>query len=288
MAIEMDQPNVDGLLTAVDVLREWQHDGAPMQVHPGDVGWFWRFGAEATAGAVRTWRRDGRMLAIGLLDGAALLRLSIAPDTLGDEELAHQLVDDVTEPARGVLKERKVCIDAPLGALLHDRLTERDWNADERWTPLRRDLTEPVQDPGVQIEVVGPPQVRNRTAVQRAAFDGSVFTDERWYVMASGPLYTDARCLVACDDQGVTAAAVTVWSAGPGKPGLLEPMGVVPEHRGHGYGTAICLAASAALRELGSSTAIVATPSTNVGAVATYASAGFELLPETRDRCRAD
>jgi len=44
---------------------------------------------------------------------------------------------------------------------------------------------------------------------------------------------------------------VTVWSAGPGKPGLLEPMGVHQEHRGHGYGKAITVAAAASLQELG-------------------------------------
>ena len=72
----------------------------------------------------------------------------------------------------------------------------------------------------------------------------------------------------------------------PGKPGLLEPMGVHREHRGHGYGTAITVAAAAALQELGSSSAIVCTPSSNVGAVATYKSAGFRQLPEVRDLYR--
>ena len=62
MATVLGQPGVDGL-SLVDVLREWQCDGAPMQLHPGDLGWFWRFGAEATAAAVRTWSRDGQVLA---------------------------------------------------------------------------------------------------------------------------------------------------------------------------------------------------------------------------------
>jgi GNAT superfamily N-acetyltransferase len=63
--------------------------------------------------------------------------------------------------------------------------------------------------------------------------------------------YADARCLVAYDDQDNAVAAVTVWSAGPGKPGLLEPMGVHQDHRGHRYGTAISVAAAAALQQLG-------------------------------------
>ena len=57
--------------------------GRRCRLHPGDLGWFWRFGAEATAAAVRTWSRDGRILAVGLLDGPGLLRLTIAPDASG-------------------------------------------------------------------------------------------------------------------------------------------------------------------------------------------------------------
>ena len=286
MAIVLGKPGVDGLREALAVLREWQYDGAPMQLHPGDLGWFWRFGAEATAAAVRTWSRDGQILAVGLLDGPELLRLTIAPDAQRDEELAQQLVEGVTGPERGVLMEGKVNIEAPMGALVQDLLFEDGWNADEPWTPLRRDLTAPVKNPGVQIEVIGPEQAHVRTAAQRASFDSSTFTDERWHAMAAGLPYADARCLVAYDDQGDAVAAVTVWSAGPGKPGLFEPMGVHRDHRGHGYGTAITVAAAAALQELGSSSAIVCTPSSNVGAVATYKSAGFQQLPEVRDLYR--
>jgi GNAT superfamily N-acetyltransferase len=286
MAIAAGKPGLDGLIEAVGVLREWQYDGAPTQLHPGDLGWFWRFGAEATAAAVRTWSRGGRILAVGLLDDPSLLRLTIAPDAQRDEELAQQLVEDMTDPERGVLKEGKAYLEAPRGALTRDLLFEDGWKADEPWTPLRRDLTDPVKDPGVRIEVIGPGQSHVRTAVQRASFDRSTFTDERWHAMAAGLPYADARCLVAYDELDYAVAAVTVWSAGPGKPGLLEPMGVHREHRGHGYGKAITVAAAAALKELGSSSALVCTRSSNVGAVATYRSAGFQQLPENRDLCR--
>lgn len=286
MAIVRGRLGLGGLSDAVGVLREWQYDGEPMQLHPGDLGWFWRFGAEATAAAVRTWSRDGRILAVGLLDGPRLLRLMIAPEAQRDEELARRLVADVTQPERGVLIPGKAHVAAPMGALVQDLLSEDGWNAGEPWTPLRRDLTEQVKDPGLRIEVIGPEQAHVRAAVQRASFDRSTFTDERWRAMAAGLPYADARCLVAYDDQGNAVAAVTVWSAGPGKPGLLEPMGVHREHRGHGYGNAITVAAAAALQGLSSSSAIVWTPSSNVGAVATYKSAGFRQLPEVRDRHR--
>lgn len=284
MAIVLGTPGADGLSRAVGVLGEWQDDGTPMPLHPGDLGWFWRFGAEAAA--VRTWSRDGRVLAVGLRDGPRLLRLAIAPDAQRDGELARRLLDDMARPERGVLGAGAAYVDAPVGALVQDLLREGGWHADERWTPLRRDLTERVEDTGVRIEVIGPERAHVRTAVHRASFDGSTFTDERWHAMAAGAPYAGARCLVAFDEGGDAVAAVTVWSAGAGKPGLLEPMGVHREHRGHGYGRAITVAAAAALRELGSSSAFVCTPSSNAGGVATYRAAGFQQLPETRDRRR--
>lgn len=290
MDITLGQPAVDQLSDIVDVLRGWQHDEAPIQLHPGDLGWFWRFGPEATAGAVRNWSRDEAILAVGLLDGRDLLRLAIAPDALSDQDLAQQLVADVVAPERGVLPPGQVYVESPPGAVVHDVLGQHGWGADETWTLLRRDLAEPVEDPGVRIEEIGPEHADEWCAVHLAAFDGSKLTKElaysRWQAMSAGVPYADARCLVAYDDGGTAVAAVTVWSAGPGRYGLLEPMGVHREHRGHGYGKAITVAAAAALRELGSSAAVVATTSSNVGAVATYASAGFEPLPERRDRRR--
>ncbi|MEU7488588.1 GNAT family N-acetyltransferase [Streptomyces sp. NPDC042319] len=286
MAIVCGKPGVDGLSEAVSALRDWQYDTAPMQLHPGDLGWFWRSGAEATAAAVRTWSRDGQILAAGLLDGPGLLRLTIAPGAQREEELAHRLVEDVTEPERGVLPRGRASIEAPMGALVRDLLFEEGWSAGEPWTSLRRDLSEPVKDPGVRIEVAGPELAHVFTAVHRSAFDGSKFTEERWHAMAAGLPYADARCLVAYDDQGNAVATVAVWSAGPGRPGLLEPMGVHREHRRHGYGEAITVAAAAALQELGSSSAIVCTPSSNIGAIATYKAAGFQQHPEVRDLYR--
>ncbi|UPK73036.1 hypothetical protein MU582_11295 [Nocardioidaceae bacterium SCSIO 66511] len=47
------------------------------------------------------------------------------------------------------------------------------------------------------------------------------------------------------------------------------------------------IAAVAGLRELGSSSALVATPASNRGGVATYLSAGFERLPDRRDLHRS-
>jgi ribosomal protein S18 acetylase RimI-like enzyme len=287
VSVTLSTPAVDGLPGAVRALREWQYDGAPVQLHPGDLGWHWRFGAEATAAALRTWSRAGRILAVGLLDGPRLVRLAIAPDAGHDQELAEQLVTDVTRPERGVLPAGAVSVEARSGPSFRRLLADAGWDAGEPWTPLCRDLTGPVEDSGVRIQTVGPDTAGARAAVQRAAFDRSTFTEEGWRAMAAGAAYADARCLVAYDDEDTAVAAVTVWSAGPGRPGLLEPMGVDRAHRGRGYGRAITVAAAAALRELGSSSATVCTPSANTGGVATYGSAGFHQLPDVPDLHRS-
>ncbi|MDA1358356.1 GNAT family N-acetyltransferase [Glycomyces luteolus] len=286
MDFELRVPGIDELGEAVAALREWQSDDAPMQLHPGDLGWFWRFGGEATAAAVRTWNQDGRVLAVGLLDGPDVLRVTTAPQFLHDAGLARRMAADIADPERGVLPAGKVNVEVPNGAALHEHLAEIGWGTDEAWTPLQRDLADPVEDPGLRIGVAGPELADLRAAVHRSAFEGSAFSEARWHAMAAGSPYADARCLLGFDEAANAVAAVTVWSAGPGRPGLIEPMGVHKDHRGRGYGKAICVAAAAALRELGSSGAIVCTPSSLAGAVATYASAGFRHLSERLDRHR--
>lgn len=287
MTVLLSTPAPGDVRAVVDVLRTWQDDATPVQLHPGDVGWYGRFGADAAAAAVRTWARDGRVVAVGLLDGSRLLRLATAPDAHLDEELARRLVADVSAPERGVLPDGEVSVEAAPGALVSDLLADEGWDTEDPFAPLQRDLTGPVEDPGVRVEVVGPDRVSERTAVHRAAFGGPTFTDERWHDLATGPLYADARCLLAYDDAGAAVGATTVWSAGPGRPGLIEPLGVHPDHRRRGYGRAITLAGAAVLRELGSSSAVVITESSRDAAVATYVSAGFRRLPDRHDRRRA-
>jgi ribosomal protein S18 acetylase RimI-like enzyme len=286
MGIELTTPGIGELGDVVAVLREWQREDVPLQLHPGDLGWFWRFGEDRTAAATRVWRRGGQIVAIGMLDEPDWLRMSIAPDAQRDEELAQRIVEDVSAPATGVLIEGKVYVETPMGALVQDLLFKDGWNADAPWVPLRRDLTDPVPDPGVRVDVIGAEEAHERTAVQRASFDGSTFTDARWFAMSDGLPYADARCLVLRNKLGESVAAATVWSAGEGRPGYIEPMGVHSLHRGRGYGTAMVVACARHLREMGSSSIYTVTPGTNVGAIATYQAAGMQALDEIRSQYR--
>lgn len=279
MPITMQHATPESLGEIAEAVGAWQHTGGPVQLHPGDLGWNWRLGAGDTADAVRVWSRDGRMLAAGMVDGAAgLIRMAVAPDVDEDAAFADRLVADLSDPAQGVQS-----VEARFGAAFRDLLRRGGWVADEPWTPLSRDLTGKVEDCGLRIEVAGAHNVADRVAVQRAAFPNSTFTVERWHTMAAAPPYRRARCLVGYDRAGAAVAATTVWSAGEGRPGLIEPLGVHRDHRGHGYGRAITVAAAAALQEMGATTATVCTASSNTGGVAAYASAGFQRFPDATD-----
>jgi GNAT superfamily N-acetyltransferase len=286
MSITLETATVASLDEVAEVVASWQQDGGSVQLHPGDLGWNWSFGATHLADSLRVWR-DGRIRAVGLVDDAGLIRMGVAPSVDRDAPFAAQLLADLSDPARGVLPDGGACVEARSGTALRALLSESGWLAAEPWTPLRRDLTDSVEDCGLRVAVVDEHHVAERVAVQRAAFANSTFTLERWHAMSAASPYRRARCLVGYDANDAAVAVATVWSAGQGRPGLLEPMGVHRDHRGHGHGTAISLAAAAALREMGASSATVCTPSSNVGGVATYTAAGFTALGDVADFRRA-
>ncbi|MFG1907117.1 hypothetical protein [Kribbella sp. NPDC048928] len=145
-------------------------------------------------------------------------------------------------------------VEARAGAAFRALLDSSSWVADEPWTPLVRDLSAPVEEFGLRIEYVDAQHLRDdiledRIAVHRSAFPKTSLTLERWQTMAAGSPYRRGRCLVGYDADG----------------------------------RAITIAAAAALQELGSSSVTVCTPSSNVGGVAAYVSAGFEKLPDVTD-----
>lgn len=287
MGIELTTPDVRQLEDVVRVLGGWQEDTAPLQLHPGDLGWLWRHGASFVAGSVRAWVSGGSVVALGMLDGPDVLRLAVPPARQDDQALAERLVSDLATPLCRVLPSGVVSVEAAHGSAVQTALSGRGWSDGEVWQPLARDLAGPVEEIALHVEVVRPGDGADFTAVHRAAWGNPAFTDEVFRTMTTGRPFGAARCLLGRDDDGVPVAGVTVWSAGPGRPGLIEPMGVHPEHRGRGHGTAICRAAARELRELGASRAEVCTPASLGSAIATYRAAGFEALPERTDRTRS-
>lgn len=283
MATTLTTPAPDDLEPLIGTLRTWHREGGPFHLHPGDLGWHHLRGAEATAAHLRLWHREDRLVALGLLDGSDLVRTAVDPVLAADEELALSMADALAQPARGVLPEGQAFVEAHSAHALRAELLRRGWSEGEPWVPLRRDLAAPVQEPGIVIEQVGPDTVAEYTAVHRSAFDSPGVTDERFRTMTASPAHRDAVSLLGRDHDGTAVAVVTVWSAGVGRPGLIEPMGVHADHRGRGHGRAICRAAAAQLRDMGASSAAVCTPRSQAGAVETYVATGFAPLPEVPD-----
>ena len=297
--IVLRTPAADELRSLASTLSTFQRDDGPIQLHPGDLGWFSMRGAEATAQALRAWFCGDTLLALGLLDGPdGLLRLGIDPDQLDNEALARQVSADITDPDRGGLPAGEAVVEARGASALQRVMLADGWELDEPWTPLHCDLNDPVPDTlvaqtGLRVETIGPNRAAAWMEVHWSAFRGTAFGEaERaevvdwWTTMIDGPFAEQGRSVAALDSEGRMVAIAGVWSAGRGRPGLIEPMGTHRDHRGKGYGAAICQAAGFALREMGASSAIVCAQSSNVGAVATYASAGFTPHPPVADLLR--
>ena len=144
-----------------------------------------------------------------------------------------------------------------------------------------------MNDPGVRVEVIGPEQAHVRDRLFSGLVRRSTFTDERWHTMAGGLPHGDARCLVGYDDQGRRGGGGDGVVGRPRKARVARADGRAPGtprpwlRQGHHRSPR-----RPHFDELGSSSAIVCTPSSNVGAVATYKAAGFHPLPEIRDRRR--
>lgn len=265
-------------------LTAWQIEGGPLHLHPGDVGWHQLRGPDATAAALRLWERDGSPAAIGMLDGPDLLRLAVDPDLVEDTELARDMADDLDGTV--ILPVGEASLEARSATALRALLQVRGWADGDRWVPLVRDLADPVADPGIAVEPVTDSTIAEYTAVHRAAFDSEGMTEARFAAMAAGLAHRSAFSLLGRDDTGAAVGIISVWSAGRGRPGLIEPLGVHPAHRGHGHGRSLCLAGASRLREVGAPSITVCTPRSLDGAVATSLSAGFRALPDAPDLVR--
>ena len=267
----------------IDTVASWQREGLPVQVHPGDLGWYQRFGSQALASALRVWTRDGEIAAVGFLDESELIRMAISPNHAADESLAEAVVTDIEIALSDLLPPGTGIVEARFGSALQHTLTEAGWTPDEPWTVLHRDLAGPKPPTELRFEAVEADDVDDRISVEAAAFPGSSLTVERWTSMAAGHAYRQARCLVGYSTDGAAVGATTVWSAGRGRPGIIEPLGVHGDHRGRGYGTEMAIGAATALRSMGASSVTVATPAYNTAAVATYRAAWMDSLGEVRD-----
>lgn len=273
---------LDQVGEVIEALSGWQpRSGCSSGLHPGDVGWKLREPTEQIPQILFAWRdRRRAIVAVGLLDEPLRLRVAIAPDHQEDPVLASALAG----AALDLLPAGEAFVELASGPpLLAVQLVSDGYEAE-------RDLELLLYRPLGPGDVGPPPGVRPirddaearaRVDVQRSAFARSTFTLEKWQRMASYPGYLRELDLVAWTARGAAAAAATAWSAGPGRCGLLEPVGTHPDHRRAGHASRVITGACAALASLGASGVAVRTPASNVAAVAAYRACGFRTLAWT-------
>ena len=276
----------------VDAVASWEPPGGHVAgLHAGDVGWHLRQpdgpGFDGTVHG--WWSAEGVLVAAAIIEGA-VARPRVAPNRLDDAEICRAVADTVDAIAAD-----EAWTDAQPGSLLRTQLVARGWTLDpDPWLALHRDLQRrDLRVDGADDAVAGVastssgPDVAERVAVQRAAFDGSSFTVDAWTRMAAGPGFDPDLDLLARAEDGTPVAAGTAWLAGPGRPGILEPVGTSRAHRGAGHGRRVVRALAAALASKGASGVSVCTPATNTAAVALYASAGLRPVETVQALTRA-
>lgn len=292
MRLKLRTPSGAELVRIADLMSTWQTDPWVGHLHPGDLGWRTLVGAEATAEDLRVWSVGARTVAVGLIDDG-VLRLALDLAAADDDDAAAHLACTLEDSAQDLFSDGEWLVEARGATALRRLLIASGWTDDEPWSPLALDLSVtrlPLPTRTLRVERVGLEAAEDWTSVHWSAFQGTPFTGERrdrftsrWGIMLTGSLADRAQCLMGYDEQGQPVAVATVWSAGQGRPGLIEPMGVHRDHHGHGYGTAITVAGARALQLAGASSAVVAAEDSNPAALATYRAAGFRSLGTVRD-----
>lgn len=288
-------PRPKDLVGVTRLLSLWQTDPWPGHLHPGDLGWHSSVGVNQIAQDLRIWEQEREPVAVGMLDGSEVIRLAVAPAVAEDIAVAACIARDLQSEEADLFAGGVDVVEARGATALRAALANAGWVDDEPWIPMSLELAAPLDlarlhAASLRVVEAGPEAAGDWTSVHWSSFKGTPYEDDararfiaRWTEIMTGPFAELAHSLVAYDSDGAPVAVTTVWSAGRGRPGLVEPMGVNRDHHGKGYGVAITLAGAHILKRLGASSVVVAAEASNPAALATYRSAGFSSFGEVTD-----
>jgi ribosomal protein S18 acetylase RimI-like enzyme len=283
VSLSVEHVTRSGATALTDALVSWEAPGCyPTGLHAGDVGWQLRMDDEVVESSLILVRDDSEVAELAIVDQPNVLRPAFRPDRVHDLQVAAA-VADVADSADGATPAWS---EAPGGSALRTVLSSRGWTVDtDVWTVLYRPLSraDAADDDPLSRPLADDRDIADRVEVQRSAFERSTFTVERWRQMAAGPTYDASLDLLRRADDGTPVAAATGWSAGPGKCGILEPVGTHPDSAGHGHGRAVSRAVIAALARAGASGVAVHTPLSNTAAVRAYEACGLRQVELTTD-----
>ena len=232
--------------------------------HPGQLAWN-RYHTPVDADrtgtdeAISIWRAGGAVIGFGWAEAPDWLELQVDPahPEVADEVLAWfedwseapeqsvlAMADDVCGPA---LEEAGFVVDSAAWFLSHHVM-------DLAALPPLREVD------GYRLRPVEPNEAEARAACHRTAwsdFGPSPVTGEAYAALMQVWPYRLELDWVAVDGTGQMVASALVWLDPSTGAGLVEPVGCVPAHRGHGLAGAVTLAALHRLRELGGRLAVV-------------------------------
>ena len=278
MAIAVERGGRSLAATAIAGLAEWAPRHGPVTgLHAGDIGWHLRLDDADLDGTIVVARDGPELVAAAVVESEGL-RPTLRPDRKDDEELAAAL-GALAQSLTGAGIE--VFCDAAPDSALRAWLIAREWSLDpDPWALFYRPLSaaDAALGEGLAHPVETDDDVRDRVNVQFNAFQRSTFSVDRWHQMAAGPGYRRELDLLRRDDDGMPVSGATAWMAGPGRVGILEPVGTHRDHVARGHGQAVTLAAVGAVARAGASGVTVQTPLSNGSAVGAYQRCGLHLI----------
>lgn len=226
------------------------------------------------ADVARVWQVGAEIVGLVLADGPpGEANLSLAPTYRGADVLGIVLEDAESELNAVDAEGRRTLAvwahesDDACTALLHERGYEQ---LDVRESVYRCELDPETRAPPppapYEVRALGDGlEVLERCYASGLAFhDGDLRTasenraDPSWYRrLQRAPLYRRDLDLVAVHRDGAIAGFVTAWFDDVTREALLEPVGVVPAHRGRGVARALLHSALERSAEVGATRAVV-------------------------------
>lgn len=244
--------------------------------HPGQLAWnhYSRAAVPGVLGdgeAVSVWRgadQDAsQVVAFGWAEAADWLEVALDEDRDDAAELASQVIAWYTawtdSPTQNVLTMEGSALAEPLIAA---GFSSDESNADAMYLRhLLLDLARLDSGAGAGIDAydLRPVQVQDIPAraechdLAWSDFGDSGVTAHSYRLLTESPLYRYDLDWVAVSPSGELAASALAWLDEATGVGLLEPVGVVPAHRGRGLSEAVSRAALHQLQRLGARTALV-------------------------------
>lgn len=251
--------HIDQALPAMQALasRIWSPDA---RHHPGQLAWSARYGEDLGLGPAELFAAGGQVVAWAWAESDDWLELCVDrahPEAV--EDAIGWFLDRAPEGALGTMVlETEQHLLEPLAAAGFER-TDQPW-----FTHHTLDLADLLPVPrvaGYAFRHVEPDEAEPRAACHRAAWSppGSTsrVTGTAYAALMATQPYRPDLDHVAVTPAGEMVASACVWLDPLTGVALVEPVGCVPEHRGHGLAGAVSLAALHAARDAGARTGLV-------------------------------